>query len=219
MRLLATAGLVKRRQRAGTVVIAMPDEARYAPTLSSINDLLRYARDTEMRVLQVGHVAADKARARAVGAEPGAQWIHAVGIRHEVVTGGRAACAPRGARPRRACGLANRPFCIVRVFLNPILAGIEKRLRARRVTIYSIIENEFGHPIECVEQELSGALLDAEDAARLDAAPGTAALQIVRRYFDPAGMLLQVAENLHPADRFTFRMQLRKWSVRGSFPR
>jgi DNA-binding GntR family transcriptional regulator len=51
VRLLATAGLVTRRQRAGTVVIAMPGEARYAPTLSSLNDLVQYARDTGMRTL------------------------------------------------------------------------------------------------------------------------------------------------------------------------
>jgi DNA-binding GntR family transcriptional regulator len=210
VRLLATAGLVTRRQRAGTVVIALPDEARYTPTLSSLNDLQQYARDTEMRIVQVGRVALDKARARTFDAEPGAQWIHAVGIRHETATGGAARGAgARAARGRERPG-EGRPFCLVRIYLNPILAGIEGRLRTRRVAIYSIIESEFGHPIERVEQDLTGTLLDAEDAASLDATPGAAALCIVRRYYDPAGVLLQVAENVHPADRFTFRMQLRR---------
>ena len=164
-----------------------------------------------MRILHIGHVALDKARARSFGAEPGAQWIHVVGIRHASATDGASpaagAHAGRGARARKAQA---RPLCVVRVFLNPILAGIESRLRTRRTTIYSIIENEFGHPIERVEQDLTGAILDAEDAARLDAKPGAAALHIVRRYYGPADVLLQVAENVHPADRFTFRMQLRK---------
>jgi DNA-binding GntR family transcriptional regulator len=208
VRLLATAGLVTRRQRAGTVVIALPDEARYTPTLASLNDLQQYARDTEMRIVQVGHVALDKVRARAFGAEPGAQWIHAVGIRHETATGGSLRGAA-GTRSRVRAG-EGRPFCVVRVFLNPILAGIENRLRTRRMAIYSIIESEFGHPIERVEQDLTGTLLDAEDAASLDAAPGTAALCIVRRYYDAGGVLLQVAENVHPADRFTFRMHLHR---------
>jgi hypothetical protein len=32
----------------------------------------------------------------------------------------------------------------------------------------------------------------------------------VRRYFDADDRLLEVAENIHPADRFTYRMHLRK---------
>jgi len=211
VRLLATAGLVTRRQRAGTVVIALPGEARYTPTLASLNDLQQYARDTEMRIVHIGRIALDKARARSFGAEPGAQWIHALGIRHESATDAAATAA--GNRPRRGTRARKgeaRPLCVVRVFLNPLLAGIESRLRTRRATIYSIIENEFGHPIERVEQDLSGTILDAEDAARLDAKAGSAALHIVRRYYGPGGVLLQVAENVHPADRFTFRMQLRK---------
>jgi DNA-binding GntR family transcriptional regulator len=200
VRLLATAGLVTRRQRAGTIVIALPGEARYAPTLSSINDLMQYARDTEMRTLHVGRIALDKARARAFGAEPGREWIHLVGIRREA-TGG-------AGRPR--AGRKARPLCVTRVFINPLLEGIEARLRTRRSTIYALIENEYGRTIERVEQELSGTLLDAEDAARLEAEPGAPALLVVRRYFDAGGTLLEASESVHPADRFTFRMQLRR---------
>jgi DNA-binding GntR family transcriptional regulator len=145
VRLLATAGLVTRRQRAGTVVIALPGEARYTPTLASLNDLQQYARDTEMRVVYVGRIALDRARARAFGAEPGAEWIHAVGIRHESATAG--AASARGARGAvRVRPGDGRPFCVVRVFLNPLLAGIESRLRTRRVTIYSIIEKRVRPP-------------------------------------------------------------------------
>jgi DNA-binding GntR family transcriptional regulator len=155
VRLLATAGLVTRRQRAGTVVIAMPGEARYAPTLSSLNDLVQYARDTGMRTLSVGRIALDKSRARAFGSEVGREWIHLVGILREVSAG--------TARPRGGPG-GDRAMCVTRVYLNPELAGIETRLRARRSTIYALIESEYGRPIERVEQDLSGTVLDAEDA-------------------------------------------------------
>jgi DNA-binding GntR family transcriptional regulator len=200
VRLLATAGLVTRRQRAGTVVVALPDEARYTPTLASINDLLQYARDTEMRTIHIGRIALDKARARAFGAEPGREWIHLVGIRREAAGG---AARPRPRQPAR-------PMCVTRVYINPVLEGIEARLRTRRSTIYALIEHEFGRSIERVEQDLAGTLLDAEDAAHLDARAGAAALLVVRRFFDADGTLLQVSESVHPADRFTFRMQLRK---------
>jgi len=41
-------------------------------------------------------------------------------------------------------------------------------------------------------------------------AAGSSALLIVRRYFDESGRLVEVAENIHPGDRFTYRMELRK---------
>jgi GntR family transcriptional regulator len=33
---------------------------------------------------------------------------------------------------------------------------------------------------------------------------------VLRRYYDDRDQLLEVAENIHPGDRFTYRMQLRK---------
>ena len=53
-------------------------------------------------------------------------------------------------------------------------------------------------------------VLDADDAANLGAQPGAPALRIVRRYYGDDGRLLEVADNVHPSDRFTYRMQLRK---------
>ncbi len=73
-----------------------------------------------------------------------------------------------------------------------------------------MIEREYKRPIVRVEQELSGAVLDADDAANLGVPTGTPALRIVRRYFSDKGQLLEVGDNLHPSDRFSYKMQLRK---------
>jgi len=195
VRVLATAGLVTRRQRAGTVVIALPGEARYMHSFASLDDLQQYARDTEMHMVHIGSLALDRARARAFGTTPGAEWTYAVGIRREAASGRRA---------------GERPICLTRVFLSPELVGIAERLPECRGAIYSLIEKEYDRPIVRVEQELEGAVLDADDAASLDAAPGTPALQIARRYFDARDNLLEASESIHPADRFSYRMELRK---------
>ena len=73
-----------------------------------------------------------------------------------------------------------------------------------------MIEREYKVTIQRVEQDLQGAVLDADDAANLGTEPGAPALRVLRRYFDDRDRLLEVAENIHPADRFTYRMQLRK---------
>ena len=206
VRVLASAGLVTRRQRAGTIVIATPDEARYTHDAASVRDLFQYAIDTELRLLYIGKVALDKERARQFGAAVGEEWVYAIGTRLEV-PGARANGAP--AANERAPA-APRPICVTRLFLNPALKGIEGRLRARRMAVYALIEREYKVTIQRVEQDLQGTLLDADDAANLGAEPGAPALRIVRRYFDAADRLLEVAENIHPADRFTYRMHLRK---------
>jgi GntR family transcriptional regulator len=211
LRVLSSAGLVTRRQRAGTVVIATPDEARYTHDAASVRDLFQYAIDTELRLLFIGKVALDRERARQFGAPAGEEWIYAIGVRFEAnegfATGG---LAMRDGNRGVSGASSPRPIAVTRLFLNPALEGIEARLREHRMAVYALIEREYKVSIDRVEQDLQGALLDAEDAHNLYAEPGAAALRIVRRYFDADNRLLEVAENIHPADRFTYRMQLRK---------
>jgi DNA-binding GntR family transcriptional regulator len=197
VRVLSSAGLVTRRQRVGTIVIATPDEARYNQDAASLPDLLQYARDTDLRLVYVGKVTLSPTIAREFGVEAGVEWIYAIGIRHEA--NGKGKDKARG-----------RPFCLTRLFLNPVLKGIESKLRERKSAVYALIEREFRIPIERVEQDLQGITLDADDAANLGAEPGAPALRIVRRYYSDDGRLLEVADNIHPSDRFTYHMQLRK---------
>jgi DNA-binding GntR family transcriptional regulator len=196
VRVLSTAGLVTRRQRVGTVVIATPADARYTHAASSVADLFQYAQDTELRLMYIGKVALAADRAAQFGAQVGDEWIYAMGMRRE------SALADRDE--------AGRPICITRLYLSPLLKGIEAKLRERKTAVYAIIEREYGLVIQRVEQELQSVALDADDAANLGAAPGSPALLVLRRYFDESGQLLEVAENIHPGDRFTYKMQLNK---------
>ncbi len=52
--------------------------------------------------------------------------------------------------------------------------------------------------------------LDAHDAPNLDVPAGSPGLAIRRSYFDETGRLVELADNVHPADRFTYRMELRR---------
>ena len=194
VRILSSAGLVVRRQRVGTVVVATPDDARYSHDAASLRDLLQYAQDTELRLMYIGKVALTKTQAREFGVKAGEEWTYAIGMRHGAKTNGH----------------RDRPFCLTRLYLNPVLKGIETRLRMRKSAVYALIENEYKIPIERVEQDFQGVVLDADDAANLGAQVGAPALRIVRRYYSDDGRLLELADNVHPSDRFTYQMQLRK---------
>jgi len=215
VRVLSSAGLVSRRQRAGTTVIATPGEARYTHDAASVRDLFQYALDTELRLLFIGKVALDKERARQFGSPSGEEWVYAIGIRFEPGNGFEKDHGPGSAgNPGKPAGVARaaaaRPIAVTRLFLNPALDGIDAKLRERRMAVYALIEREYKVSIVRVEQDLQGTVLDAEDAHNLAAQAGAPALRIVRRYFDADDRLLEVAENIHPADRFTYRMNLHK---------
>ena len=194
IRVLSSAGLVTRRQRVGTVVIAKPDDARYSHDAASLRDLQQYAQDTELRLMYIGKATLGKTQARELGVKAGDEWIYAIGLRHGTKSNGN----------------GDRPFCLTRLYLNPVLKGIEDRLRERKSAVYALIEREYKIPIERVEQDFQAVVLSTDDAANLGAQSGAPALRIVRRYYSDDGRLLELADNVHPSDRFTYRMQLRK---------
>jgi DNA-binding GntR family transcriptional regulator len=196
VRILSASGLVVRRQRIGTVVTATSEAARYTHNASSVQDLLQYAEDTELRLVYIGKVALSKAQAQEFGMEAGEEWIYGMGVRMA------------GNAVEQAAG-ATRPICVTRLYLNPMLAGIETRLRGRRGAVHAMIERDYNIAIVRVEQELQGVLLDADDAANLDAKPGAAGLRIIRRYYSDKDQLLEVADNIHASDRFSYRMEMR----------
>lgn len=197
VRILAAGGLVTRRPRIGTVVTATSDAARYTHNASSVQDLLQYAQATELRLVYIGKVVFGKAQAQEFGVEAGQEWVYGMGVRMA------------GTAAEQALGTTS-PICVTRLYLNPVLTGIETRLRGRRGAVHAMIEADYGIPIVRVEQELQGVLLDADDAANLDAEPGAAGLRIVRRYYSDTDELLEIADNIHASDRFRYRMQMRK---------
>jgi DNA-binding GntR family transcriptional regulator len=83
-------------------------------------------------------------------------------------------------------------------------------LRGAKQPVYSIIERDFGVRIERVEQVISGVVLDEEDAANLGVPAGTPGLAVRRSYFDDGGRLVELSDNIHPASRFAYRMELRR---------
>ncbi len=197
VRILAASGLVTRRPRIGTVVTATSDAVRYTQDATSVQDLLQYAQDTELRLVYIGKLALSRAHSLEFGVDAGEEWIYGMGVRMA------------GTVAEQAVGSA-RPICVTRLYLNPVLKGIETKLRGRRGAVHALIESEYGIPIVRVEQELQGVLLDAEDAANLDAQPGAAGLRIIRRYYSNKDELLEIADNIHASDRFSYRMQMRK---------
>jgi DNA-binding GntR family transcriptional regulator len=63
LRQLRDAGLISRRRRIGTEVVARTPKASYLQPTNSIGDLLQYAEETQLSILETKPVVADAALA------------------------------------------------------------------------------------------------------------------------------------------------------------
>ena len=193
-------GLVSRRRRSGTRVTAARAAERlggYVQSLSGIEDLLQYAAETERRVLRVAPVVADDALAARLGVRPGSRWLRVSSLRVPLSGAAEPLCwtdtyADAGSAPR----------------------DLAKRLRAgggAQPLVAVILAECSGRPIAEIAQRIAAAgVPEGEVARKLEAEPGGHALEITRRYLDPAGAALAVSISLHPAGRFAYTVRLRR---------
>lgn len=190
LRQLRDGGLVTRKPRAGTLVIAAQRSAPYTQTLGSLDDLLQYAGDTEMQLIHTGSVRTDARSTRDIPMAVGETWLFAIGIRY-----------------RRDDDL---PVCVTRVYVNPRFTGMARRLRERTDTIYKLIERHHGVTVARVTQRIFAVSLSREDATHLKAKPNSPALRTVRLYYDRDERLIEASDSIHPGDRFSYAMTIAK---------
>lgn len=190
LRALREDGLVASRQGAGTTVVRRAARPLYTYSVSSIEELLQYATEARYEVDKSGIVVADQALADRLGCAAGERWLRVEGFRYT-------ASEPD-------------PICWTEVFVRADYAGIGLMIGRRSGTIYSWIEEMYGVRVGSVEQTLSTEAMPAAIAATLRAEAGSTAIAIRRVYRLTDGQLVEVAFNLHPADRFTYSVTLQR---------
>jgi DNA-binding GntR family transcriptional regulator len=183
-------GLVSARKGVGTRVEARRTDPSYSQSVHSLTELLQFAHETRLDLIAHEELVARGSLAETLGCRPGKSWIRVVGIRR---------------------GEAHEPpICHSEVFIDAAYKNIAKDARSLRTAFWSLIEQQFGETVVEVEQRIEAVLLKAEQAAQLAAAPETPALRFTRRYFVTGRRLVELSVNLHPADRFTYHMTLRR---------
>jgi GntR family transcriptional regulator len=184
------AGLIDRRQGSGTKVLAQHPPVRYVLSATTEDDILRYATETVLELL--GPVSAvPVADARRLNLGDPDRWIRIRGIR-------------RGRNVGPALGLTT-------VFLAERFAGAVERIGSRtNGALFALIARENGLIITHIEQEITATLLADDEAELLGAHAGAPALAVVRRYFSASAGLFEIAENIHPAERFSYALRMER---------
>lgn len=189
IRRLQERGLVTRQRGIGTSVKANRVDPRYVQSTASISDLPRYVEDTRLVTTEASDVIADKALAELLKCPVGQRWVKVTGFRY--------------------AGKDKLPMALTHVYVNAAYAGVQKLIGTMKVPVYTLIERQYGETIVEVKQEISATSIKAEDARALKVRPGSAGLVVTRRYLGANDRLIEVAVNLHPADRFSYSMSLR----------
>jgi DNA-binding GntR family transcriptional regulator len=190
LRQLRDAGLITRRPRAGTTVASAQARSAFSQQISSAADLFRYATDTRFIIEHRERIKASGEDLSVLECRRGQEWIKLAGIR---------------TRP----GIAT-PVCLICVYLNIALAGLEKRIPRSAGVIYSQVEKALGVRIAWIGQRIEAVALDAEQARRLGSKAGACGLRVRRYYYDGTDRLLEVSDSLHAGDRFAYEMRLRR---------
>jgi DNA-binding GntR family transcriptional regulator len=190
LRQLREAGLITRRPRAGTTVAAASARSAFSLPVSSAADLFRYASDTRFVIENRSRIKASAEDMAVLECRRGQEWIKLSGIRR---------------RPAVAT-----PVCLITVYLNIALAGLEKRIPRSAGVIYPLVEKQLGVRIAWIGQRIEAVPLGAADAKRLRARAGGCGLRVRRYYYDANDRLLEVSDSLHAGERFAYEMRLRR---------
>lgn len=191
-------GLIRRRPRLGTEVIAERPTALYKETSNSIDELLAHGEEVWLEVDELKDLVVDRKLATYLGYETGTEVLRVSGVRHlmnQAETEG--------------------PLCAITVWLDARYEALRDRLHHMRGSIASLVEQEFAREIHEVYQTVEAGTLGAELATRLNAAEGSPALILHRRFWDGANELFEVSRTTFPASRFTFEMRFSRNLRRG----
>jgi len=186
-------GLVSRRKNVGTRVESAEPKDSFRPSLASVDDLVQFGERHVRTVQSVQEVTIGEALAKELGCPPRSRWLRISSLRSE------------GADAAKPVGWTD-------VYIEPAYADVGEMARSAPGTlISSLLATHHGRHIAEIEQEIRAfTLQDKHLCEALDVEKGSAALRIVRRYFDVTGELFEASVTVHPADRFAVSMRLQR---------
>lgn len=183
-------GMISRRKNVGTRVEANKPAVGFTQSIATLDELAQFGAKHVRVVRSTATVVVDLELAKALGCAGGTHWQRISSLRMDPTD-------------------ANRPVCWTDAYVDMANAEVAQDVREHPDALISaLIENRYGRAIARIRQEVSAVSLSRELADELHAEIGAPALRITRRYFDAAGEIFEITSSIHPADRFSFSMEL-----------
>jgi GntR family transcriptional regulator len=178
-------GFVSMRRGSGTRVISTAPPEPYIRSVNSISELLSYP-DTAFEPSDTSHVILTPEDAERLSLQADTEWFRITGIR-------------RSTTSRQA-------ICWQEIFVLPEYESTARRLLTEHIPVHRIIERTHNNRIAQAQLELAACRVSKEVADKLDVAPGSAAMSILRRYASPNDKVFETTLSVHPEDRFVYSL-------------
>ena len=190
LRRLTEDGLVRRRQGSGSQVIQDRADAGYVHSMRSLSELFQYASETRLETLSIEKLFPPPEVLPSIGGEVREPWVRLEGVRREL--------------------RSNMLISFSTVFINPKFEALTAELPDHPGAIYDLIETRYDVTVGDVEQQIRAHPIPRHAARALGVSVRTWSVQVIRRYVSTDGLLMQVAINDHPGERFSYKMHLRR---------
>lgn len=188
LRLLERQGLIQRRRRAGTRVLAASPRSAFRHATGSYDDLLEFVRGTTIELSKPERIRTDGKLARLLGCDEMREWLYMEGVRVDIAD--------------------DRPVGMTRIFIDPTRATVPEKADFGQRPVYEWLRDTHNIKIATVSQDISAVALTASEAETFGERPGAPALRIVRRYFDDQSRIVQIAVTVHRSEDFVYNTRL-----------
>ncbi len=193
LRRLNDSGLISRQQGARSSVTGTTQESTYSLSVAAAEDLQQYAYDTYLDISDITKFQAKAPLARFLRCREKKEWLLVSGVRKDASTG--------------------RVVEYTEVYLWAEFEPHIPEITARGLPIHRQIEDKLHLSASNIRQEISAIAMPENAASVLGCEPGSAGLEIVRRYFGTRGRAFEVARNVHPAGAFTYAQDFQRRDV------
>jgi DNA-binding GntR family transcriptional regulator len=190
LKVLAEQGVLGRRRKTGTVVLARQPIAPYVHSLRDVRGLLDFAATTRLDIAHEGFVSTLRGEAEADGPAGDGRWLRLAGVRY-----------------RRS---DNEALCWSEILVPQRFAPDREQARAGGRAIYDLVLERHGLKLDYVEQEVSAGMLSKGLIAALRAESQGAGLLVKRRYVASSGATFEISHNIYPANRYSMRSVIRQ---------
>lgn len=189
LRVLLDEGLIERRRGAGTIVTQPPATPAFSQPLDGVEDLLQYAQDARLSVLETGPLDTDSPLRIGLRLPGDAAFTLVSGIR--IASG-------------------QPPLALTHIAVRADLVPPRPTLDTLDGAITEWITKTHGVAFEGIQQEISADLVDDRTAEAIKASPGAPALRTRRWYMVENDQIAVASDTIHAADRFIYRMTLKR---------
>ncbi|EZP79332.1 putative Transcriptional regulator, GntR family protein [Novosphingobium resinovorum] len=190
LKLLTEQGLVGRRRKTGTFVLASSPVSPYVHSLRDLKGLLDFAETTKLQMTHVGGVSPDSKLLAGFDDIPDGRWLRVAGLR--LVRG------------------EGSPLCWAEILVPERFSPPRDQLLASSQPIYEEVMVHNSFRLEYVEQEVTASMLPPGMLKLFDIDGDAAALMVKRRYVAHTGETFEISHNLYPANRYRIRSIIRQ---------